>query len=392
MFYKKIWPAHYFLTALSCFFLIGFSHYFYEQGGLIRGQQSYAQQIYGGDYFVVLHPGVYWMASFLAHIGSWPVEDSLSWLLSIHVALLLCALIWALKLLDSNKADPYAYLLGAFAVMIAAPIGIPLVSPYVYNFTSYNRSAFLLRNGTHTAMLPYAMAVFGLLGYVLCTLKNTGVFLRRYALLAAILLCMSSLIKPSFAVSIIPATIIYMLFGRFSWKERGQVLYMVIPTIFLILCQFYIGFIHNPFAPRTIHLTISPWTVWTENNIHPVLSLLLAVAFPLFVLIYRGRKFYAPAIIAWMALAIAIIPYIFLMQVPGISSMADRDFEWSYLDARQILFLCSVAEWWKWMREEASEHAAGLPVRVRPVQLAGLLLILHAMFGYMRLVLIDMPK
>ncbi len=377
------------LTAFLCLVLLWFSHVFYQHGGLIEVHRHFAQQVNNGAYLAVLHPGIYWLGSLLSHITSLPIDQSLDYLLSIHVALTLCAIIWALKLLYVNDADPYALLLCAIAVMIEAPIGIPLLNPVVYNFPLANRTAFLLRNATHTAVLPYAIAAFGLLGSLLQSKISTGSFNKKPAITAGILLCISALMKPSFAVTIIPAIVLYMTFSKqFSWKERGKILSILAPTALLILVQFYIGFVSNPETSRVIHLRFDPWTVWVNNNQYPLLSLMLAIVFPAFILAYRRNKVTVPTIVAWLNLYISIIPYILFNEVPGISTSWDRDFEWSYLHARQILFLCSVVEWWRWMQSEPTQ-SPGFPKTLNATHIAGLLLMAQAMFGYVRLLIID---
>ena len=374
------------ITALLCIFLLWHSYRFYALGGLIAIHENFIRRIDGGDVLPILHPGIYWLSILLSIFTALPVGYALHVMLTLHVVLALCALLWALKLLDEDPIDPYLWLLCAAALMVASPIGLPGLDVSVYNFAAYNRTGFLLRNATQIAVMPYMFAAFGLLGHSL-QMRVKGNPSAKTDIAGAICLLLSALIKPSFAVAAIPAFGLYAFCSReLSQKCRATFLALLIPAVLLVLAQFYIGFIHNPLSDKVIHIEFRPWVVWVRNNQYPLVSLLLAVVFPLWVLIYRHGRLSAPAIIAWIALFISIVPYALFDEVKGISTSSDRDFEWSYLQARQVLFLCTVIEWWKWLREEP------LSPRLRPVTIAGLLFIAHALFGTARLLMVDVAR
>jgi len=375
-----------FATGLLAVFLVGFAHRFYAHNGLIEMHNQFMARVHNGEYLPILHPGIYWLSNIVSYVTTWPAQESLYGVLSIHAAFTLYAILWALRLLDTHPVDPYFLLLCALGIMIAAPVGLPLLNPGVYNFPAYARTAFLLRNATHVAVQPYAIAAFGLLGAII---GHTKVFSWKSGLAAGILLWISALMKPSFALTIIPAILLYA-FARpeYSSKDRARIIAILLPAALLILGQFYIGFVYNPLAAQTIHVMFKPWAVWSVNNQYPLLSLLLAIAFPAWVLIFRKNTLSAPTIIAWVNLAIAIIPFTLLYEVPGISTSSDRDFEWSYLYAQQLLMLCSVMEWWRWLRDARQKKTSGLPEGLGAIHIAGLLFVAHAMTGYMRLLVV----
>jgi hypothetical protein len=375
----------YVLVTLLCLFWMWFAHRFYQAGGLLSGHIHYAKEFDKGN-FVIIHPGIFWINSILRHSLSLSVTASLYYLLSVHVALTFCAIIWVLKLLDSGNTNSYMVIWAAMALMVVAPIGLPFLDSKVYDFTNYNRATFLLRNATHTAVLPYVIIAFGLLTKILKDQLETGGFSKIAAIAAGIALLISGFIKPSFASSIVPAIGLYVILNKgIPWSARFKIACILMPTLFLLAGQFVFHFIYNSLYPVT-RISFRPWAIWSENNQYPLLAFILATAFPLVVLFYRRNTLTIPILISWINLGIAIIPYsLFYIgeNLPG----DHRDFEWGYLQARQIVFLCSAVEWWRWLKDEQSElpHA-----RHRAIYGAGILLVAHAVFGCMRLFMVDM--
>lgn len=372
-------------TTIISFILLIYSYCNF--GHIIPAQLHFAEEMYRG-HFLVLHPGIYWMADGFSWLTSLSIKESLHLLLSVHVALTFAAIVWVMRRLGSEYiiSNPALWLC-ALAVMIAAPLGLPDVPLSTYNFTASNRSFFLLRNATYTGLLSYAITSFGLL-MLLCRQKNYGTsFPWKQAFTASALLFISALIKPSFALTIIPAIGLYLLCDRRPWSNRFFLMALMLPAGVLMLFQFYIGFVHSSLPPYPSNFTLDPFVVWQRNNVHILLSMLLAMLFPLIVLYGCRNSLSAETRIAWVSLALSLIPYLLLRQTSGVFN--DRDFEWSYLNARQILFLCSIVEWWRWHKRTFELHPHYFPQRVMLADIAGMILLAHAVFGYARLLLID---
>jgi len=365
-------------------FLAVYSYQFYEQGGLLDGHQEFLDQINAGNYFAVIHPGIYWLAVALNQLTAIPLHESLFRLLSLHFAATFFVTMIGLKLLDTDAADPYLIFFAAVAVMIAMPLGLPFLPPEVYNYSvDLTRVTLLLRNATHTAMQPYAIGAFCLTMAVIRKLKS-GEFATKMAVAASVLLFISVLMKPSFAFSFIPSLGLYLLFKRsFSFNDKLKVVAIAVPAGWLLCGQFYINYIH-PIGNFDLHSAVSftPFEAWIFVNKKPLWALVTAILFPLMVLCCRLRKISEFTWIAWINLAIALIPQ-------SLFWLGGLDNEWSYLDAREILFLCSIVEWWRWLKEDRVHI---LPGRFGVAHFAGLILLMHVMFGYMRMITIDMPS
>ena len=377
----------YVLTAALSIFWMWLAYRFYEAGGLLSGHIRYAIEIDNGNN-VVIHPGLFWLNSIVSHILALPVVDSLYYLLSIHVALTFCALIWVLRLLDYSNTNFYMVLCTAMALMVVAPIGLPMLSPKVYSFVTNNHAIMLLRNGTHTAVLPYVILSFGLLTKILKGQLETKRFSNTAAIAAGIVLLMSCMIKPSFSLSIVPAIGLYVILNKnIPRNARFKIAAVLLPTLFVLAGQFVLHFIYNSSHPTTT-IALRPFVIWTRSNKYPLLAFILALIFPLVVLLYRRKVITVPTLIAWINLAIAIVPYSLFSIGDGLPG-DHRDFEWGYLQARQLVFLCSCVEWWGWLKDEQS-----LLQRTSRIAAygAGILLVLHALFGYARLFMLDTPK
>jgi hypothetical protein len=362
-------------------FLFAFSYRYYYYGILLPSHLLTAEKIYKGD-FHILHPGIYWMNNILVMLTGLPIKQSMWLLLSLHVALTFIAINWVLKRLAPSDMPETVIWLFAMAVMFAMHIGLPGVDKTLYNFTPSNRPTFLLRNATYTGSLPYMFATFGLL-MLLCKQSIDAPVLSKRAIAAGAFLFISALVKPSFAVSIIPAIGVCVLWQKRPLPNKLALLSVMFPAGFLILLQFYVGFVNSPLPPYASRLSLDPWAVWEGNNGHPLLSLLMGALFPFIVVFYRWRRLSLETRIAWLNLVIALIPYILIRQTGGWFN--DRDFEWSTMNARQLLFLCSMIEWWRWRKEayvlRSSETVA--------VNIAGIVLFVHVIFGFAHLMLVD---
>lgn len=375
------------LTTLTLCIALGWTAYsFYEHGGMVKGHLQFAETLNNGSDFIT-HPGIFWFSGILHHATSFSIKQSLFVLTSLHVTLIIPAVLWAFNLMDFTRiGHSWVFLVGALAIMVVSPIGLPWLEPRVYDFVYVRRTVFLLRNATLMALLPYAIITFGFLMKIIQQQITEGKFERKAAIAAAIFLFISSLIKPSFAVSITPAIALYVLFKReISWRAKISIGYIFLPTAFLLLAQIGTGLIYNPLRP-VMSLEFAPLQTWSDQNKYPLLAFMLANAFSVFILGYRYNKLSNFTWIAWINLGIAVTIYALLvLNGPG---DAARDLEWPYITARQILFLCSAMEWWKWVKEKYTSPSHSFDSFGAP-HIAAILLAGHALFGYARLVMVD---
>ena len=362
------------LTRLIYLGLAYFAFDFYDQGKLLPAHQKYAQEISDGHYFYVPHGGIYWVNALIHHLTGVGVQVSLSYLLSVHVALALCAILWVLRLWITKPIDTKVRLLLGLLVLFAAPVGLPVFNEIVYNFG--HRNTFHLRNASHTGGLPYFIFAFGFLSTLIGGHLREQHFSCKKLFATGALFFISAMIKPSFAVSMMPAVCLYCWQRlKMRVKDYAQIICAFMPTALLILAEFYIGFVDKESVGIKWSISFNPLYTWSGNNLYPPVAFVLALAFPLMIAFYRRKQLAFYSVIAWINLVIALIPYV-LLQTDG------SDFVWSYLDARTILFLCSAVEWWKWFRESCENENATVPFQFHAVHCAGLLFFAHAMFGY----------
>jgi len=362
--------------------VLGFIAYnYYRKGGMLAGHIKWVDTINNGTDFID-HPGLFWLSGLFHRFTSLSSRQSIFIITSLHVGMLLPAIMWALKQLDFTHAGaPRTYLLGALAVMIAAPVAIPFLPLEIYNFSTANRVPFLLRNATLMCLLPYMYAAFGLLMVIIRGQINQEALNRETSLMAGFFVFMSALIKPSFAISILPTIGLYVLFQKkISWGAKLKIGCIFIPTALLLLCSLYIGIIFNPWR-TAMPFIFAPLKTWRKNNMYPYLNLFLSIAFPACILLYRVTKIDFFTKIAWLNLLIATLPYAFF-------TMGERDLEWPYLNACQLLMLCSVVEWWKWIQEKYPKRIQSSGITGPPNE-ARKILRLHIICGCIRAVCVD---
>jgi hypothetical protein len=306
------------------------------------------------------------------------------WVMSGHVVFTFCALVSVLYFFSGVRLNPLFLCFLALGLMVVAPLGLPGIDDRIYNFYVKTRTTALWRNTTHTAVQAYYILAFGLCCHVLQSCLNNKPVPRNILWASLIFLCFSALIKPSFAAVFIPA--LGLLFLALYLGRRVQIrqaIYIgtiVIPTCLTLVLQYHLGFVSNAAGPVNSYI-IDPLTVWRENNISPLLSLILWLVFPLYVTYHRIQTLGIPCILGWISLEIALIPYILLRET---SSFGDRNFEWFYLHAMHVLFIGATIEWLRWKNE--NNQQSNSIIGLRHTTIAGFLLVGHIIFGFARLI------
>lgn len=368
------------LAAVACFF--------YGHGRILEEHIVFVRGLHEGTQLVP-HPGVFLLASLWSHLSGYEISRSLSHVLILHFTATFIALFWCLRQFLHMQNDRYIYMLLALCLMLASPIGLPLINPWVYNFGYNSRMPFGLHNATHIGLLPYMFLSFGLLCRILKNPEQHAEMPYRTLALFSCALFFSTLVKPSFSISLIPAIACYFLINRKKYNLNiYAILFALLPSSLLILIQYYVGFVHNPLG-KTIEYTLMPFQVWEENNKLPILSFFLACLFPLWVSLIRYRCLTSPTKIAWINLFIALIPYILFAET---KEYGDRNFEWSYLHARMILFLCCAGELVLWIRAVQPKSNPSSISLTRTQLIAGIIFGLHCAFGYFRFIIYLSPN
>lgn len=175
-----------------------------------------------------------------------------------------------------------------------------------------------IHNPTQMAVRPFALLNFALVVDIWGIQEDKayqGIFfrvesgLKKYYLYLTVLLLLSSLAKPVFALMFIPAAGLLMLgqwLGRILRKDDSAAAYFrqcmimflcAVPTILYVMLSaasyYIIGDIYQGEGSLTLTKWMEVWNMYSENVI---LSIALGMAFPLFIVLIDGRFFLREAI------------------------------------------------------------------------------------------------
>jgi hypothetical protein len=193
-------------------------------------------------------------------------------------------------------------------------------------------------NPTTIFCLPFALGVF------LLSLRALENFSVKIAAGLGCLFVLTVLAKPNFLLAFLPCIAIALnrasevqVSGR-RISLPGQLLRFALafgpPTLVLAQQALQIDVQRGSIA-------FDPLTVWLSQTPNIPVSILVGIAFPLFVLIAYWKKMRGEMalLLAWPTLVIAILQYAFLSN--GWGAQTDANFGWGMILADHVLFVAS---------------------------------------------------
>jgi len=209
-----------------------------------------------------------------------------------------------------------------------------------WQFPSILRGQFtpnVWHNPTTIVLMPFCL---GLIIFFL-NKKNNQI---KSSMIGSILLGLSVLVKPSFAMAFLPAIFVLAILKQFTWREC--IIY-TIPTLVILSWQFFQTF--TPWGTMTIdhHKTsviFAPFLVWSGWTKTPVGSLLVSFAFPISFLYFFSNQIKNKNImlLSWLLVCISLALF-FLLAEEG-SKTLHGNFFWSTIPAVYLLFLVTIVE------------------------------------------------
>ncbi len=159
---------------------------------------------------------------------------------------------------------------------------------------------------------------------------------------AGLLLALSTLAKPNFALAFAPAACLLRLRRPRPLAPAA----LLAPTLLVLAWQWqHARAIARALEPRGGGLlALEPLLVWRAYSPSPLFSALLSLAFPLAVLAAAGRglRHRGPLAAAWLVALFAIAEFALLAE-PG-QRLWDANYYWGVVPALFILFVVSAAE------------------------------------------------
>lgn len=170
-------------------------------------------------------------------------------------------------------------------IMMLTALYMPWFNREVYLGQS---SPTIWHNPTNMAVKPVALLAF--LWFLRLYKNGQRIRWMEFAGLSGLLL-LSCFIKPSFVQGFLPGVVLFLLLELFLTKGKSLLFSLKMALVFIpsgiyFLVQFFSMF--GSGAERS--MGISPFMVMRFDTAHPLISILQAAAFPLFVIGITGRR------------------------------------------------------------------------------------------------------
>lgn len=298
---------------------------------------------------------IYWPAKLLGI----SLKNSGIIVTALLVVLIAAVIYLILKKSLDNEYSHMTLLFATAVLLVVSTIYVPFFSKYLYGGQGTPNT---WHNPTTIAVKPFAFFAFWLFPLVLAR-PFRGRDIWYYVLLALVVLA-SAYTKASFVAVFVPAVCLMVLLRgskEMLWKSS----LVLLPCLALLAVQFFATFGQGAdaepvmvmwqgkeravFAPD--QMIISFLGVWrTKSSCIPV-SILLALAFPLSVLICRFRRVIKDRhlSLAWVMVIVGILEYAVLAEK---RRFAHGNFAWGYYIAMQILFIFTMIEYLRWYRTQ----------------------------------------
>lgn len=228
-----------------------------------------------------------------------------------------------------------------FVSMIYLPIDISSMG-IKYNYVGvFSPNPF--HNATYIATRPFAILAFFSCAEVLNEYES-GTSIKKM-LWFSFTLFMTTMTKPSFTFVLVP-TVGMILLHRFI-KSRGKNLVnsikmglCFIPTFIVLLYQFFGVFSSNGQEEKGIGLGLA--TAWKIHCSNIPLAIVLALAFPLIVLLFQNKRIKSNTLFrfSWQILLVGFAENLLLYE-KGFR-LQDMNFSWGYMHGISFVFITSV--------------------------------------------------
>jgi hypothetical protein len=194
-------------------------------------------------------------------------------------------------------------------IAIALAFVMPIVNWWNYKSVYLGQIApTIWHNSTTILVMPVVILLFS------ASSRWLGAPSTRNAVVTSVLCALSAIIKPSYAIALLPVLVpwyCYKVFttGMSALRLAGHLVILIGPVIGVLLVQWLL------IASYTA-ITIAPFGVWALYSPNPLASLMLSVAFPVAVsLLYRERWHGNVAFaLAWAVFAAALMEFIVLAE------------------------------------------------------------------------------
>lgn len=300
--------------------------------------------------FRVPHPGFHWLALLVDQIPGVTLSQAGVLVLATTVTAYAGLLLHVVTLAMPRVGAPCGPIGITGALLLVSAIYFPPIDP---DFYLGQGSPNFWAVPTLVMVKPFALWSVLLLTELLDERRDAAKT-KWLGALFSISLLVGVIMKPSFMIGFAPVAGVLLLL---SWRRQGwQPLFVgmlaFVPAVGLLGYQYFTNY-HS--AQSKILLTwFGPWRLYS-NNIPG--SMLLAMAFPLGVLVLRFRAVLGNVALrtSWLFQVVATVQWAFLAEE---KYFAAGNFSWGYNLGLTLLFIFSALEFVKWLAADAAPTRA----------------------------------
>jgi len=312
----------------------------------LLGHLNFIKTIKSGKLFLIPHPGFHILVILFSWLSFTSVEVSSIIILTLCVISSFAITYFYLRSIILNTH--LESLLITWILFLVSAIYLPFFSKNIYLGQG---TPNIWHNPTFIAQKPLAILIF-FMAIVFLQFNNNSL-LNKKSLFLAFLLFASVWIKPNFAITLIFSLFLYIFLSRksrFKIERYGQTLIIVIPSIISLALQYY--FTYKPLASK-YHpsLIIDYLAVWKHHSPNPYISLLLGIAFPVALLIFKFSSIKKNPLFALTIILFVIA----LAQMAFFAEEGYRffywNFSWSYYMGLYFVFLVALLEYFSWIKK-----------------------------------------
>ncbi len=302
-----------------------------------------------------------WYYSFTAYVYQllYLLAGGGTWLIALFLALVSLATVFLTEkllrvLLGRAKCD---------GSTLGSALLLNLVMPFflrwagVYRYVSY-QSGNIWHNSTYLCMRLCALAV------LLCYMEIEAGYRREISwkkwLLFAVLLVVTTGIKPSFLTVFAPAMALKLLWDLFHKVPFKQIFIFgcaVLPACGVVLWQNMVLFGEETGQG----FALNPWFTFSLHADRPKAAVLCSIAFPLIVALFSWKELRKDKryFFAWLVTGIGFLEALLLAETG--SRANDGNFVWGYSFGIFYIFIISFVKWLElWKKPEHSGWAKAM--------------------------------
>ena len=178
------------------------------------------------------------------------------------------------------------------ALMVMGPMYIIWDNPNIYLGQG---TPNIWHNPTTICVRPLALGAFILITRILQKYDELQEYTVKELVVLAVLLIFCNLAKPSFEQAVIPGLGLYFIIRLIRNRGRHFAFYFKIaiafvPSVVLLAAQWFISFYGTPAAGEDNHIAVSLFEVMKLYTPNILISFLLGMAFPLYVIICNWKE------------------------------------------------------------------------------------------------------